>query len=797
MAKNKNKHNGHLAGNAPNQNAVNNSSASEKNSDKMKPKKRINKNIRRNAILISIILVVVFFAVLLFKKQSPNTEGPKKYEEAKTLLNSLLDKKLDSRWFCALTMDSIMPKMLVYANQNDSSIVFENKNRNEKYEVFYRYKDNCCVEVLDDSKSLWQSLIKDYFSNLNVEKQSVEEIASAIGALSEKEYVDNIKKQSDKYNRVLSLVYNTLVGDSKGHLFVELEDQRLKIVRSTDLKYARIDVKALCDVVRYAQSAPDLVSQKPILQILQEKRALDTAFVIKSVYYDRRHDAIVGADSKVLMSRNANGDIRFDELARKIKSKPTSIPVLEDNDVRFVDDKYLSNDTSIIGNLDLHQIQSVHFSKKSNKSFWIIWLALGLVLGFVVSTNMIAWWQRRKKEEQHENLPYIADNPEIKRIKSLLSENNDNASLLSVFENILDNLQQADGLLNEKEKLEKEVKELKEKNNSLNDKINTLKQENNSQKERIEEYVKIQNKIDSIERNYLDNSQKLDKLLVALCDLWPRSDRFLKEKKDELEQCTNKAAFYDVLFKSATEETLLANLAKMREASKGRMAKINALSQLKEESFKNDFATLRRMVKRIDESLEGNLSQILDEMQRKTEWYDAKYDYTAKRSNAYDIIAGTKTTKMSSMDLKKALEGQNLDENEVAWIAGVYEGARQNSATSKFTKTMWNEFVKEFVAKEASVKSDDGKAWYFAMLANIAYHTADFVRTINSPADEIHCYNRRLMASEFDMNSDVAKEYSKGNIIKSTVHSDLVYEWFYELGVRHLKILVDQYAIMP
>ena len=109
---------------------------------------------------------------------------------------------------------------------------------------------------------------------------------------------------------------------------------------------------------------------------------------------------------------------------------------------------------------------------------------------------------------------------------------------------------------------------------------------------------------------------------------------------------------------------------------------------------------------------------------------------------------------------------------------------------------MWVNFVKEFVEKERTIDSDSEKGWFFSKVLEISYHTADYIRSIKEPSDSIYCHNAELMANGLDMKNGT-KEFDADNPMKNTGHAKKIFEWAEELGVKHMKIVVDNYAIMP
>lgn len=141
----------------------------------------------------------------------------------------------------------------------------------------------------------------------------------------------------------------------------------------------------------------------------------------------------------------------------------------------------------------------------------------------------------------------------------------------------------------------------------------------------------------------------------------------------------------------------------------------------------------------------------------------------------------------------------NADEDtlleKIAQLQVAMGKIRYSEQTQPFIDRMWEFFVKDFL-KDAKEKIGD-KAYLFQNALNIAYHTADFLDHIKGNRDIEYCSNYNLLLN--DLNVDMAKgrEFIHNDYSKSTTYSDFVYECAESTGIEHLKILVDNYNIMP
>ena len=156
-----------------------------------------------------------------------------------------------------------------------------------------------------------------------------------------------------------------------------------------------------------------------------------------------------------------------------------------------------------------------------------------------------------------------------------------------------------------------------------------------------------------------------------------------------------------------------------------------------------------------------------------------------------------------NIDLKKILDDFNRNNQEFKF--NIDDSADKLSAYKKtmeklkygdrFVDNMWNAFVEDFVK---NAENNNDKSWFFENIINIAIHASEYVDAIK--CDRInYCDNLKMLMSGFNdlkIGNDV-REYKHGNPLNSSSYADRVYEWVKELEVRHLKVLVNKYYIMP
>jgi hypothetical protein len=150
----------------------------------------------------------------------------------------------------------------------------------------------------------------------------------------------------------------------------------------------------------------------------------------------------------------------------------------------------------------------------------------------------------------------------------------------------------------------------------------------------------------------------------------------------------------------------------------------------------------------------------------------------------------SKITKNAPKNLPFPKFDSNLN-NELSVAMGKIKTFERNQ---EFVEKMWQNFVKEFLEK--APKSDD-KAWFFEQLFNISYHTADYVDYVKNNKHINICYNHLFMRDNFDLSKTEPRNFEFNHVEKSTDYSNRVFKWIEELGIEHLKILIQNRLIKP
>ncbi len=164
-----------------------------------------------------------------------------------------------------------------------------------------------------------------------------------------------------------------------------------------------------------------------------------------------------------------------------------------------------------------------------------------------------------------------------------------------------------------------------------------------------------------------------------------------------------------------------------------------------------------------------------------------------------------------SQGIQKALAGYNALVKEDAGAAilqdNKYIQEKAEEYIDAFTKLwdgresrpfmdkMWRFFVQDFLKSMAEETPD--KTSLLTQSLNIAFHTADFLDHTVGGRGTDYCYNYAFLLNDLDPDKSGSQIYRYQDYTQSTKRSDFVFSCAEELGIQHLKILVDNYYIKP
>lgn len=715
------------------------------------------KLIRLIIVVLLIVLVALSFLIPQLKKGVTPSE---EFETANKIMLEKTEGGINDKWFQQKYALDIIPneKQLVYVDLDTAKpkvviggdeIFYERKTKN--YNIV-KAKD-------DENKEKLGRILKDKF-NIVDESDDFDSIATAIGTL--REYTDTIARarKIDRDDRILSMIYNTVVGDAEGHVAVCLKDNKMTITRAKDFEVRKINVKRFVAIMQDIEQGKANTTDKNLLQILIEERVLDTNALLNVAYYDVRHDCVIGAKGKICKQQDDKE--KYQKLVAKLKDNPEKVYIYMDERDSLVElsDSLLCNDSTMYVYVDLEALQSATIKEPNEKVYNGLMLVIGLVIGLVAYPLI-----RRKSKKQNTHLPSTDENNESLSVETVIEQykqseefqkiKSDADQYLSMRQSALDFKSKANAYKNTADKYKNDYERFQDLRKCKNeaDLITTLSQYGMI---KIHSFQQVKDKDFSLEN---------------VVEMYDRQTS--RKLLDELKEIENKAKWYD-----ENKDIVVASVDKFLQTIKG--------SQRRDRAF--FFETVMNVLSMpiLGDNYKLNIENALKDDRR-----------IEQESRAYNLLIATRenyTVDKMISDLTR-----EVGEENAKWITGVRESASRYSKIRNFTDIMWEKYVKEFVKKEPGLTYDSSpsdKGWYFEMLMNIAYHTVDNIRSIKDNSDNIiFCYNKTLMDNNFNFKG--TKEFAYNNINLSTSHTNTIYEWAKELGVEKLEIVVDNYAIMP
>lgn len=711
------------------------------------------KLIRIVAVVLLIALVALIF---LLPHANKGVKPSEEYETANKIMHKHVKENLTKDWFTLLRTESIVPQKLVYVDKDNNTVVIGNKKIT--YETLK--EDHDIIKAKDENSIDELNTVIEKTFKVKEDNDDLAAIAEQIGALPE--YVGKIaeKKGIDRRDRILSLIYNTVVGDSAWHIAVGLNKDKMEIVRDKNLKLGVINVNQFYTTMQSISEGKANTTGKDLLQILVQEGALDTSAALNVAYYDIRHDCVRGP--KGIICKQAGDANLFQRITKTMKANPekTYVYVDKGDSLAVLNDTYLCNATTMYGKVDIKALKAATIKEPHPGAINGLMLVIGLIIG------LVSYPLLKKSKKQSSN----TTEPPAKETITVVPE--DGSEPLTIDTVIA------------KYKTTAAYQEIKGKA----DKCDQMEASATKYKEIASKYKVTVDKFEAL-RNCKSETELVD-LLDRYGMKKPQTFQQIKDKDYDLEDVVK-------MYDSQTKHNLIKELREIEEKAEWYdnnktivISSIDAFRNaiaggMRDRAFFFDAAMNKLAIPLLGEGYKNSIVSMLEEDK-----------LMAQEAKAYRVLIGTRnnfTTDAMISDLTKVVGTENA-----RWIASVREGARRYSSIKSFSDTMWTKFIKEFIDNEPRLKdstSTKDKGWYFGMLMNIAYHTADHIRSIKEDGNAILCYNQKLMANGFNMST--AKEFATGNINKSTEHTNTIYQWATDAGVQHLEIVVDNYAILP
>jgi len=706
---------------------------------------------------IIVVILLAAVAALIFTLPCASRVGKtsEEYTTANKILHKKVKGKLKKDWFVTTRMNDLMPREVVYVDLDTHAVVI-----GEKVIYYEPDKDNRNIiraKGEKNDKELAKIIEKKF--KIDTANKDLRDIAVTIGALQE--YIEPIFEAENisQSNRILSMIYNTIIGDSLGHVTVSLHNSKMSIVRTSDLNIGSIDVKQFYATMSSILEGKVCTMDKNLLQILIQERVLDTNIALNVPYYDLRHDCIrMNGD---IICKYSEDTAQFQRMAKKMKANPHTIYAYneESDSLVVINDSYLCNEKKMYGKVDIKALESVGIKESHPNVINGIMLLIGLIIG-------LALYPLLRKNAKRAIMP--DGHPENAGGNSLTSGETETLEENSIIEKYKAS-NEYKAIIEQAENYSEmllSVKRLKESESKLKESADKFETMRNCKCEA--DLIELMAKYGMKKINTFYQTKEKDISLSDVVKIYDSQTR--RNLSKVLQEIEVKAKWYDT-----NKDLAVKSIERFRESIIGK---------------KYDRATLFNCamtdlaIPILGDSYKDQITSIINEDKQ-----------VSLESQAYQLLIGT----------QKAFSPENLiteltnliDAEDAKWIVSMREGARRYKETKNFSDTMWTRYIKEFIEKEPKLKdstSIEDKGWYFGMLMNIAYHTVDFIRILKERGDAILCYNQNLMNAGFDLS--IAKEFAAGNINKSTDHTNTIYKWATEAGVNHLEIVVENFAIL-
>jgi len=341
-----------------------------------------------------------------------------------------------------------LPDTILYVNSNKDDngnkmfVCISNGNRNEFLFTDISNTDNAGKQIIVKDTAKFDDFIKNF---LNIdESDNVDTLAKKIGAnntyieILKKNYPLKIKTQRDV---ILSLIFNTIAGDPKGHIAVTIGNKKLKVITANDFVWDRIDadqfVKSMNRIVSrdtlneknkfiLATSNKLLNNNQPDNSNNNENKLqryfnndkviqLKSKLPINFLYYDFRKDVLHIGKNEFRIN-----DEKTKQYFPRLKSLPEKVFYLVENDTSLYDLSNFNsvNDKIIWGIIDTNKLANGKFTSddfandydliKTWGKPYLIYLAIFILL-LQILFSIYYWVNNLKKRSPITQLP----NPEI------------------------------------------------------------------------------------------------------------------------------------------------------------------------------------------------------------------------------------------------------------------------------------------------------------------------------------------------------------------------------------------------
>lgn len=565
-------------------------------------------------------------------------------------------------------------------------------------------------------------------------------------------YVAEIdSKLRDEKDKILSMLYNTMVGDRAGHGVVYVSGNKLDIQRR--MMTAIIDTALFVKLMRN-----DLLSDKDKYFLSQAERInsdsapefshnVQLAIVdltlrdsCELVYLDYRHDTVHVGNGKY---PKAEKQAYFNAIV----NNPQKIHYVYDGKLYSVENECFAEvDPSLMPNIENDNVVSKYQVIKTWGIRPLPYILLFLLLlydlfSLLVIRHLGKNARKSSDMERMQELITKVDGNHKLEISKLQAEKNKCANLYN-------------DLLKEKTALEKD------KQNLEGDKKNLEKEKDRLQK-------KVDELTQKMEEQEVKNA-KFEKLYEPTL-------KDMEEAKAAIEKIVNSGTA------GIVKKFFLASVATQS------VCRILPLWQDDVSDKLND-----ETVKTIIDSLQTYMLELIQQ----------RYFIIALKNGMMPENFKSELNKNLQKFTKdyNALFGQstiNVPEIEPAFVKSI-SAVAQNTAEMPFINTMWDSFVKDFLTNAESKIREHDMSWLFTHLLNITYHAADYVIYAKSEDKDLsNRYNLRYLLSGFKADPSFTRDYNEQDTYQCSTYSKAITALAREFNAKDLKILIDKFVIKP
>ena len=852
------------------------------------------------------VIALAFITLALLQGTFSSKKEPQVYNNfiaAKAAFESRTG--IDNAWF----KEGIkLPDTLLFINTQDKKFVWKVQDNRNVISYENIGNNNATKHIIDNDTSKFNSFVTQYF--LIEESNNIDSLAKLIGAQTT--YITNIKQQGKMNQRdiVFSLIYNTIVGDPKGHIAVSIKNQNLQLLTANDMLFDKIDKNLFIESMNWVASKDTLSNKDKFIwanfnqlsnsQQDESDTAINSIQVLKLyfnkdnvvqinrklpvdfMYYDFRKDVLhIGVNEYKFDKKS---DEKIKQYVEQILFFPEDV-FYESSDKLGKLSELGTIDNVLWGKIDTAKLAAGKFTiddiaknyaiiKTWGKSVWI-YIAILILFVYIAFSY---WFLKHRRQPAVSTTSESKEvNIDIDKVDSLTEEEK------SEFENIKKTLEEhyktaVDSLSSKSTQLEQDRKEFETLQQKwVQDFKNQEAQiKNKLEKQYFNTIAELNNKIDILEEEketniktfkeqvQFETLKKQSDFLVRIANTRKEKDLLnlleeLRKQFKELPEILSLKKIYrnlEAKKNGQKDEIIIALLSEVDEYAKGK----ELTPQFS--NYKNQTEEYRKILQKYNDTHKQieefyklcqklpkkettdfwdrtalsvwSISQIampLLKIWGKTVWFENKVDektitplkadllcvYLTKyferdTSNNYtldEFKVDLDTTYRSA--IKKyndniatntnAVLDDNVDtiKNLKQQFLFVFEKIKKFESSQEFADKMWNNFVKDFLQKAPKLneQSPEGKAWFFEQLFNITYHTADYLDFVKNNKSIIYCYNHLLLHNNLDLSKTDHYDFQLNHIEKSTTYSNRIYKWADELGVKHLKVLIEKYLIKP